>query len=469
MALPSLASLPQSGSIVSRWYLGEGSGTRDDAVGSNDLTDNNTVTSASGKFGTDAADFERGNSEYLSITDASQTGLDFTSAFTLSAWVKLETSAGASDSLIMRKFGSNGYSFYINTAGVLGVYIHNGTTDENVEDTYVFETGIWYHVAVVYAQNSRLTLYINGREVDESTTTIPTSLPGNADTFYMGSTAGSSNFFDGLILDATAWSVALTDAEVESLFLAYYTIPATSTFPQNGSIVSRWPLVEEAGIRLDMVSTNDLTDNNTVAFGTGQSTSGSDFISAADFELDNAEYLSKTDNAALSIVGDLSFAAWVKFEDIPASGYRGIFGKYGTSGDQRGYALELGVSSSVQTLQFTVSSTGTSGTTKSVTASFVSGTWAHVAVVYDASAGEVDFYVNGVALGSTQTGLPTSIYDGTSAFVIGAWSSAGADPNDGLIQDAVLWSYELSAPEVLAAYNAYFSSTGFMSLNRGFW
>jgi len=37
-------------------------------------------------------DLERSSSQYLSITDASQTGLDFTGDFTIEGWVKLESS-----------------------------------------------------------------------------------------------------------------------------------------------------------------------------------------------------------------------------------------------------------------------------------------------------------------------------------------------------------------------------------------
>ena len=38
--------------LIAYWKLGEASGTRSDSKGSNNLTDNNTVTSAAGKWGT---------------------------------------------------------------------------------------------------------------------------------------------------------------------------------------------------------------------------------------------------------------------------------------------------------------------------------------------------------------------------------------------------------------------------------
>src|SRR6056300_304684 len=48
--------------LVSFWKLDEASGTRVDAFGSNDLTDNNTVGQGTGTVYANAADFERSNS-----------------------------------------------------------------------------------------------------------------------------------------------------------------------------------------------------------------------------------------------------------------------------------------------------------------------------------------------------------------------------------------------------------------------
>ena len=67
-------------SLIAHWNLDEASGTRVDAKGGNDLTDNNTVTQATGIV-SNAGQFTAANSEYLSIADnaALSTGdIDFT-------------------------------------------------------------------------------------------------------------------------------------------------------------------------------------------------------------------------------------------------------------------------------------------------------------------------------------------------------------------------------------------------------
>ena len=68
--------------LVSWWNLDETSGTRADSVGSNHLTDVNTVGYAAGKIG-NAASFVAANNETLST----ETAL-FEDDFTLSMWVK---------------------------------------------------------------------------------------------------------------------------------------------------------------------------------------------------------------------------------------------------------------------------------------------------------------------------------------------------------------------------------------------
>jgi hypothetical protein len=78
--------------LISYWALNEASGNALDAHGSNDLTDTNTVGSASGKVG-NARDFEAGSSQYFTLADNADlsTGdIDFSMA----AWVKLESKSG---------------------------------------------------------------------------------------------------------------------------------------------------------------------------------------------------------------------------------------------------------------------------------------------------------------------------------------------------------------------------------------
>src|SRR5438045_2871876 len=72
-------------SLVSHWTLNEASGTRVDSHGSNDLTDNNTVASTTGKLG-DAANVVRNNVEWLS-SSSGDFALSSTEDWSFSIWI----------------------------------------------------------------------------------------------------------------------------------------------------------------------------------------------------------------------------------------------------------------------------------------------------------------------------------------------------------------------------------------------
>lgn len=113
--------------LVSAWVLEEPSGVRRDSIGTNHLSDHNTVGTRQGVTGL-AASFIRANSEYLSVDDNSQ--LDFSvNPFTICAWVQLDdlaatqriiTKSAASnlEFFIYYNLSSNRFLFQLSTDGV---------------------------------------------------------------------------------------------------------------------------------------------------------------------------------------------------------------------------------------------------------------------------------------------------------------------------------------------------------------
>lgn len=73
-------------------------------------------------------------------------------------------------------------------------------------------------------------------------------------------------------------------------------------------LVSFWPLNEASGTRVDVHGSNDLTDNNTVAQGTGNV-----YANCADLERGNTEYLSVANNSTLN-PSEITFCCWVQIE-----------------------------------------------------------------------------------------------------------------------------------------------------------
>lgn len=205
--------------LVSFWELEEASGVRSDAHGSNDLTDNNTVGSASGKVGT-AADFEVSNNEYLSRpTNASlETGdIDFTFA----AWVNLESANPAVVHSIVGKITgglATEYHLYYYPAyedfffEVAGGYIQTVGTSS---------VGTWYFVVGWHdSVNDQLAISLNGGS--PVTVSHATGATINAADFGIGrAIQGFSAYdFDGLIDQVGFWKRLLTYSEIQALYNA---------------------------------------------------------------------------------------------------------------------------------------------------------------------------------------------------------------------------------------------------------
>lgn len=213
-----------------------------------------------------ATDLERGSNQFWSITDASQTGLDFTSDFTLSIWVKFESFPGNDEQrqVIGRRQGGNGYSLFIRrSAGgtlLFRTSVNNGTLEVKDFSTSV-TTGVWYHFVYRFtASTNEHSLWTNAVEATPQTGTVD---PGNStNDFSIGGDAlDSNNANDGLHDDARAWSRALSDAEIGDL----YATPCT--FDNGASIQGWWVFDNDAGV--DQTSNNnDLTNNNSATFST---------------------------------------------------------------------------------------------------------------------------------------------------------------------------------------------------------
>jgi hypothetical protein len=463
MALPANGDLPQDGSIVSRWVLDEDSGTRVDSVGSNDLTDNNTVLVATTpQFSADAADFEAGNSEYLSVAD--NASLSITGDLSFSAWVKFESGAGSAYRVIMSKWESGGAgkrAWFLRTSAsnqIEFAYSSDGSSTDGYElVAWNPSNGVWYHMAVVYdASAGEVDFYINGAQQGATQTGGPTSIHDGTGALWLG--RETTRYMDGLIQDAVLWNAELTAAEVEDLYNAYFNLPDEADLPQSGSLAARWTLTEDGGTRYDQVGTSHLTDNNTVLSGTGIAEVAT-AERAADFEDGNAENLSVGDNAALSITGDMCISMWINFETVPDGAgtnppnYVGIANKY-SSGQQSFNIAYINYTGAEDRMGFTCTSNGSSNVSVYFTWVPSAATWYHICFVYDASAGECKFYVDGVQTGSTGTGLPTSIHDGTAAFKV--VYPEGGEYFDGLIQDFIVWDgVELSDAEVTDLYELY--------------
>lgn len=216
--------------LVAYYTFNEASGTRlDSTANNNDLTDNNTVLSGTGKKG-DAADFEAGNSEYLTITDAAQTGLDAGNNISLALWAKFESlPSGGGTMVFADKLVStvSGYRFQVSEVSgsyrLRGYYAKTGGADDSYFRTnpdVALSTATWYFIVfTIEAAATTGRIYINGIEVAvQNDGTLSNAITDGTATFTVGSLVAGGSYFDGLLDEMAFYGRLLHYGDVLDLY-----------------------------------------------------------------------------------------------------------------------------------------------------------------------------------------------------------------------------------------------------------
>lgn|SRR5574341_144440 len=197
--------------LVSYWKLDETSGTRNDAHGTNHLTDNNTVGFAAGVSG-NAATFVRANSEYLSR--AAVTGF---TTWTIDCWYK-GTTVDDYAGIFLLSNGWDGpdnfmiYRYPTGNGAVLSLRLLVSNTVPTNFTAQVANAGsptAWHHLLGTF-DGTTLRFYIdNGAPVE---TAFSGTVYTAAASLRIGATTLPS-YDDGTTDEAAIWSRVLTAQE----------------------------------------------------------------------------------------------------------------------------------------------------------------------------------------------------------------------------------------------------------------
>lgn len=209
-------------SLVSAWLLQTDGTTTPDAFGANTLNENGSVVSTTGgPFGN--WDLFDAGTDFWSITDAAQTGLDITSSMSITAIVQQVNFASGKKVICGKQTGA--YSFYLgdgtgDSAGAMRARFNTtqatGSTGTLSLDT---ETGV---AVVLDTVNDTVKYYKNGSL--DTTITSYTAVPTDtANAFNVG--AGDSAFLNwgnntgnNFIAEVMIFSRTLADAEVLDIY-----------------------------------------------------------------------------------------------------------------------------------------------------------------------------------------------------------------------------------------------------------
>jgi hypothetical protein len=235
--------------LVAYWNLNETDGTRYDSVGSNDLTDNNTVTQATGKVGS-SAQFSSANSEYLSINDNEELSLGDMD-FTVSAWVYM---TDKTNNAIIEKgsgwAGESEYSlYYRDDVDRFRFHVGHGVYDDyailNADSLGSPELNTWYHIVAWHdAVDDTINIQVNDGPVDSAS--------------YSGGSYNSG----GLLRVGGSFSADSMDGRIDSVgFWKRKLTPEERTYLYNSGVGTEYPFI------------NGMTDDQKIFSGGYYSTS----------------------------------------------------------------------------------------------------------------------------------------------------------------------------------------------------
>jgi len=223
-------------------------------------------------------DLELSSSQYLSITDAAQTGLDITGDITIEAWIKLEqlpSTAGSHFRIVAKwlvsKFAylfsirymttADGFEFAWSDNGDFSTG-HRGLVKNDVSVFTAADVGKWRHVAVtvdVSAGAAGVKFYKDGSEQTSKTTSFDeiTSIANTSADFTIGAEVTPASYFDGLIDEVRVWSDIRTQDEIKDNMFA-------ELVGNEANLVGYWKL--NNSLLDETANNNDLTNNNSAVF-----------------------------------------------------------------------------------------------------------------------------------------------------------------------------------------------------------
>jgi len=433
-------------SLVSYWDMeesssGAGAVTRYDLHGSNNLTDNNTTASATGKIG-NGADFVAANSEYLSLGDISDFDIvASTTDVSFFCWIKTSVKTGAPG--IASKWGASQRNWLFrvdSTTGALQVFAGSGgTTGVSVTGTTAIDDGAWHFVGFTFtASDDKWRLFVDSSTA-EATSATAAPAASTAAVQIGGNTAGSAAYWTGQIDEAGWWTKVLSSTEITDLYnsgsgLPYYSpddIKNDTTL--STSLDHYWELDDVN----DSHGSENLGNTGSATFTTGKSGD------AVSLNGSSQGLQTTTDFTTYNGLSAISMSMWLNIDT-----------------DQAGFVFIAGVNdAAVETFQFWKNGSGntyvfrlrTTASTDITIAESVLGTatWHHVVCTWDGTT--MELWVDGALQGTgSRTGTLTSSYP--APFSIGHRPDNTDGYYDGLIDKVALWQKKLTVAEIRALY-----------------
>ncbi|MDX2037548.1 MAG: LamG-like jellyroll fold domain-containing protein, partial [Isosphaeraceae bacterium] len=379
---------------------------------------------------------------------------------TLEGWFNFDA-VGGTQVLVAKTVGSstrNSYALWHDGSSLRGIVGNASSNGTAIGFGWTPTIGRWYHLAFAFDEaTDAQALYIDGVRVAANTNTTP--LGYDTHPVLIGSDIDNevvTHGFRGLADEVRIWNRGLSALEIDLGRL-------NPTPPTLAGMVGRWRLSEGTGTTV--LDDSGLDNHGLIGGATTYApswTSGPttpSLGSALQFDGVN-DYVSAPHHSgydAVEIAGELTIEAWIRIDGWHGNTYFPVVTKHEASND-RGWEL---IANRTAGLQFVNSSTNVTAA-----APWNLGQWYHVAVTYDQSAGTVEFYRDGVSLGTRSHSSAIQDTAGEPIY-IGASPLGGDEYSSGAVDEARVWSVVRTGAEIAAAKDAILtgSETGLV----GYW
>lgn len=204
-------------------------------------------------------------------------------------------------------------------------------------------------------------------------------------------------------------------------------------------------------------TTADASGNGNTGTLSGQSwTTSGKYGNALLFSSNGAVDLGNS--TSLQITGSMTIEAWINPSAFPGND-SGVVSKRGPTGDL-GYQLDTTVDTGPRTIGFKLADPSGSSMIRYGSTTLVTGSWQHVAGVYDAATQTMHVYLNGVLDDGSSVGTVASSQRNSSLDVfIGKRAGATGMEFSGTIDEVRIYSRALSQSEIQADMNTTINSS----------
>lgn len=377
--------------------------------------------------------------------------LDTSGPWTVEGWIyPNSTSFGQTQGIVAEVGGQDPnntghFAFRVLTSGVLQIFRGTGSgfsvTVHATTAPILFDN--WSHVAARW-DGANLRIFVNGIQPGQVTgaSMYNQSEPHE---FVVGAvhTGTSNQFFDGRIDELSAYSRALSDAEIQAIALAGSLGKCKDCQPLPADALAYWTM-DDVCPTGPTAFTQDRLGSSSLRWINVNQISG---VRDQAMEFDGSGDWLYAGQRVLDTDGPFTVEAWIR-TDQANDGIRTIVSESGTIGIPGQFALRVLTTDAVQ--MFRTTGGGNAVQIAQTSAAVPVGTWTHVVGLWDGI--EMRIYLNG-ELESTM--LANNLWNGDTGLVtrIGSMED-GSQSFDGRIDEVVLYRRALSDSEVEDAYRA---------------